>query len=373
MRIMKSAALLGALLALPGLAFGGWATLGLTLADGTSAIALPPVGGTIELRILVNYADVPAGIANVDGYLQASADDVFTVTHRAWGGPFDPARADFAAAESLDGPLTPFSKPLGVVCLGGGSGPADVKGKRNYVAPDNGTLPWTIETITLSVVGIPGVYSLGFSANSYVGSSDFDAKVGVLPTTLGSPITVTVQSGPIPFEIVSAVSRKIHGTAGVYDRAADTIEGRLGGPTRIVTTFNQPIRRINNSNADIALSSGTLGAVSIGMAPNDNVLTVDVSDVTNMSVFTIGYPGIAANDGNSTTPALNCWKCLVGDVDGVSPVTTFDLMLVRGALGRDASASDFGMDLNASGRINNTDIVLCRGRLGQAVDTPCAP
>lgn len=370
---MKLAALVGALLALPGLAFGGWATLGLTLADGTSAITLPPAGGIIEVRLLVNYADVPTGIANVDGYLQASADNVFTVTHRVWGGPFDPARVDFAAAEGFDDPLTPFSKPFGVVCLGGGSGPADVKGKRNYVAPDNGTLPWTIETVTLSVVGVPGVYSLGFSANSFVGSSDFDAKVRAVPTTLGNPIIVTVQSGPVPLEIVSAVSRKTHGTAGVYDRAAGTIEGRLGGPTRIVTTFNQPIYRLNNDSTDITLSSGTLNLATIATLPNDNVLTVDVSGVADLSVFMIGYPGIAASAGGMTTTATNCWKVLGGDVNNRSPIDSLDVLAVRGALNQVADSASYAKDVNTSGRIDGSDILHVRESLGNAVAGDCAP
>jgi hypothetical protein len=170
--------------------------------------------------------------------------------------------------------------------------------------------------------------------------------------------------------IVSAVSQKTHGTTGSYDRASGSIEGRSSGVTRVVATFNQDIQRVNNNASDISLSSGTLGTVTVTGA----VLTVSVSGVTDKAIFTIGFPGIAAEcDIAEVTSATKCWKVLIGDANGTSPVNSLDILAIRGVLNAITSASNFTKDLNASGKIDSLDILASRGKLNNAVSGTCAP
>jgi hypothetical protein len=66
-----------------------------------------------------------------------------------------------------------------------------------------------------------------------------------------------------------------------------------------------------------------------------------------------------------------CWKVLMGNANGTSPVNSLDILAIRGALNQTASASNFTKDLNASGKIDSLDILACRGKLNNAVSGTC--
>ena len=170
--------------------------------------------------------------------------------------------------------------------------------------------------------------------------------------------------------VLSSVSRKTHGTSGTYNVSSGSFEGRVNGPTQIVTTFNQNVHRVNNTAADFTLSSGTLGTVTVAGA----VVTVNVSGVADQAIFTIGFPGIASDCDNTTTTATKCWKVLQGDVNGISPVNNFDVLAVRGLLGQVTDGSNFTRDVNYyNGKIDNFDMLFTRGKLGHSVAGTCNP
>ncbi len=192
----------------------------------------------------------------------------------------------------------------------------------------------------------------------------------------GDEITFVIDVGPTPdcdpLTIVSAVSRKAHGTWGNFDINSGGTESRISGPTQLVVTFNQNVKRVNNNASDFTLSSGTLGAVVVSGA----VVTVNVTGVTNQTIFTIGFPGIeidAVCNGVKTTSATKCWKALYCDVNASNAVNNTDIVNVRGQLAQPLSGSNFTRDVNANGSINNTDIVNVRGQLGKTVTGTCAP
>ncbi len=188
----------------------------------------------------------------------------------------------------------------------------------------------------------------------------------VAPNSATGDSITFVLGGGTPLSIVSSVSRKTHGTAGDFDVASGGWEGRvpstsLQGPSKIVTTFNQNIARVNNNNSDVSVSSGTVGSIVVA----GSTLTVNLTGITNRATFTIGYPGIAAASGGSTTAATNCWQVLAGEASGGSPlvVNTSDFVYVRGRIGMAVSASTFRADVNADGAINTSDFVAIRGRI----------
>jgi len=176
--------------------------------------------------------------------------------------------------------------------------------------------------------------------------------------------------GP-PLQVISSVSRKVHGTSGTFDVASGGWEGRvpntaLQGPSTIVTRFNQAIQQVTGTNADVSVSSG----IVTGLAISNDELTVTLTGIANKATFTIGYPGIAAAaDINLLTAQTDCWQVLAGEASGPSGtppvivVNTSDFVYVRGRIGQVLGAGNFRADVNADGAINTSDFVAIRGRI----------
>jgi hypothetical protein len=204
-----------------------------------------------------------------------------------------------------------------------------------------------------------------------------EVQAFAVPANVVTGDTITFVAGPFcccpdSLEVVSAVSRKTHGTAGAFDRPSGTIEGRSGGVTKVVTTFDNEIQRVTNSSSDVSISSGTVGAITV----EGKVLTVNVSGVTDKALFTISYPGIVVACFNIitdvSTDTVNCWKVLSGDVNGTSPVNSLDLLAIRGGgIEQIVFPTNFAGDLNASGRIDSLDLLACRSKLNNAVTGTC--
>ncbi len=183
-----------------------------------------------------------------------------------------------------------------------------------------------VDLVTAPQAGNPEVQAFAVPANQAVGDT----------------ITFLIDEAPPACDeltVVSSVSRKPHGTSGAFDLASGSTEGRINGVTQIVTTFDKDIQRATETQFDVQVSSGTVGTITaVGQ-----VLTVNITGVSNQTLFTISYPGIVAVcDDNITSETVNCWRVLYGDV-------------------------------NASGSVNNTDIVNVRGQLGKTVSGTCAP
>jgi hypothetical protein len=231
----------------------------------------------------------------------------------------------------------------------------------------------------LSMQGLAaGMYTLAVSpgtgttimpyASNRCGLGSPAAFAAVPNAVTGDEITFVVGNPCNALSIISAVSRGMHGTAGSYDIPAGQTECRACGLTRIVTTFNQNIMRVNNNASDISISSGTLGSVSVF----GNELTVRLTGATNGALFTIGFPGIAAACNlNQRTSGSLCWRFLIGDVNGSSKVDSLDILAVRGVLNQTTNATNFRKDVNCSGRLDSLDLLAIRGALGRTV--PACP
>ena len=208
------------------------------------------------------------------------------------------------------------------------------------------------------------------------------ARVGTITVTAagatGSPTSVTVTQAECStaLAIDSAVSMKTHGTCGTYAIASGGVECRKNQITRVATVFNQAIQRVNNNNTDISVTSGSISTITIGTTTVANdTLIVDMTagTVTNLAVWTLSYPGIAAVcDINNRTTATKCWKVVSGDVDGNGTVQNGDVTSVVGRLGQVVTdLLTARRDYDCNGRIQNSDVTSVVGRLGGALCTGC--
>lgn len=198
------------------------------------------------------------------------------------------------------------------------------------------------------------------------GDFNFDGMVNEVDlgiwTACTTPCTMPV--------VVSAVSRKTQG-AGDFDIdliVAGAVESRLGGPTQVVVTFDQPVQAVGGvaSPANVSVSSGTVTQVTIA----GPVLTVDLADADNASLFTLGFPGIQSLCAEPVTQS-SCFKVLVGDVDGSGVVNLSDMLAIRDMLNQMVSASNFRADVDASGKLDLADMLAVRDRLNTRVAASC--
>ena len=114
---------------------------------------------------------------------------------------------------------------------------------------------------------------------------------------------------------ISAVSRKTHGAAGTFDidlplAGPVGVEDRSGGATndyQVVVTFAS-----NVSVSSAVVSAGT-GSVSSATGSGTNILTVNLTGVTNAQYITIGLNCVDDGLGASGNVAVTM-GVLIGDV-----------------------------------------------------------
>jgi uncharacterized repeat protein (TIGR03803 family) len=160
-------------------------------------------------------------------------------------------------------------------------------------------------------------------------------------------------------QLVSAVSRKTHGSGGTFDidlpqSGTPGIECRSGGANgdyQVVATFALPV-----TFTSATVSSGT-GGVAAALASGNQVF-VNLTGVTNAQRITLTLVGV--NDGTSTADVPVSMGVLIGDVNASRRVDAADVSLVRQQTLQPVDSSNFREDINASGRIDAADVSIAR-------------
>jgi hypothetical protein len=164
------------------------------------------------------------------------------------------------------------------------------------------------------------------------------------------------------------VSRKTHGTAGVFDITVDgaqaigsasiTVEPRaIGTGHQIVYTFTTAPAAAGTATVTNA-SNASAGTATTAISGNSVIVTLTgVADNqrVNVNVSNVGGAGVFSN-----TVAVGF---LLGDVDSSRQVGPTDINLTKAAANAGVvNATTFRRDLNADGTIGPTDINLVKAR-----------
>ncbi len=180
--------------------------------------------------------------------------------------------------------------------------------------------------------------------------------------------------GTSPPPIQSAVSRKVHGSAGTLDinlplAGTPGVECRSGGDTgdyQVVINFASAVTVNGNFQADV--TSGT-GAVGVNGASNGGVVSVNGATVTvsltnianaqtiGLTLFDVHQ---GANAGDVTVPM----SILIGDTTGNGSVNSSDVSETKGASGTVGATRD---DVTVNGVINSSDVSLVKSQSGTAL------
>jgi hypothetical protein len=193
-------------------------------------------------------------------------------------------------------------------------------------------------------------------------------------TTPGSEVTTASRYTPMPLTSdtecpvvpVSAVSRKVHSSAGTFDinlplTGAPGIECRTGGANgdhQIVINFSKPIR-LNTA----AVTSGT-GSVN-GLLVSGSTVTVNLTGVANAQKVTVTL--FSVTDGTNASNVLVPMGVLLGDTTADRSVNSADIGQTKSQSGHVVTSSNFREDVTVDGSINSADIGLVKSKSGTAL------
>jgi len=182
-----------------------------------------------------------------------------------------------------------------------------------------------------------------------------------------------------PPQLISAYSRKWHGNLGEFDiplplGTYDSTNGgkfidhgmecRIGGPTKIVLVFSEPIQveaGISGSDGGIRIYPGTLNETII----DENLMFLNIADVTDGSCMTISISGVTDLVGNPLTGDNNVnVRVLLGDINADNLVNISDLSEVKAYFSSPlVHENNCRIDVNGDGIINELDLETVRTNL----------
>jgi hypothetical protein len=205
------------------------------------------------------------------------------------------------------------------------------------------------------------------------------------------PALVTVFTNGIPSDakyvlvysqyaptVMSAVSRKTHGGAGIFDitmplTGSSGVECRTTGGTNdytLVVTFAGNVTVTGSPQAQVTSGTGCVGTGGVctgNVSVSGAVVTVPLTNIANAQVINVRINGV---NSASDRPAVDVnipMGILWGDTSGNRAVNSADIAQTKGRTGQPVHATNFRSDVNASGSINAGDIVIVKQNSGRSL------
>ena len=299
-----------------------------------------------------------------DGFYKGNAGFTVALSNPTGGGAVGPAttvtilETDWPPAITTASPL-----PAGTV----GASYSQTLGATNGAPP----YAWAVTGGTL-----PGGLTLGTNGlisgtPTAAGTFNFTAQVtDTAPASSSSNFALTINPAPA---LLSAVSRKTHGSAGTFDlpltldpTSNATVEPRLGGPTTLIFNFNTNVAAAGGvlNAGSFSLTNVTYSAASI----SSSNLTLNLTNAVDQSLVTVVLSGITDLAGNplAGTNAVRI-SSLYGDVNQSGAVNVVDMQKVKNNLLQGLTSANFLCDVNCNGGINVADLQQIKNNLLHAV------
>ncbi len=159
---------------------------------------------------------------------------------------------------------------------------------------------------------------------------------------------------------IGAVSRKTHGSAGVFDvdlplSGTPAVESRSSTAGHsLVFTFSNPI-----ASGSAAITSGS---ATLNGSPtfSGNTMTVNLTGVANAQTLTVSLSNVTDTFGQVLLSTSVSMSVLLGDSNGNNSVTASDIAQTKASVGAALSSANFRSDFNLSGAINATDVAIAK-------------
>jgi hypothetical protein len=192
--------------------------------------------------------------------------------------------------------------------------------------------------------------------------------------TAGSSGPFNVDSAALPPSLVSAASRRVHGSAGTFDlplslvvppavNHSPTTEPRQGPAQTIVFAFD---KAISGATATITEGTATAGTPTF----SGNSVIVPLTGVSDRQYVTVTLSAVTSTDGGSGGTGVARVGFLRGDVSQNRVVSLADVAQVNAQLAQLVTAANFLKDVNASGTLSLADKAIANANLTQALPTP---
>jgi hypothetical protein len=171
-----------------------------------------------------------------------------------------------------------------------------------------------------------------------------------------------------PPSLLSIVSRKSHGNAGVFDvdLTNGSIECRSGGANgnyTLVFTFANPLTSVDA----VTISSGTAGIKSGVIGTDAHQYIVDLTGVTNGQHVVVSLKSVQDAAANFSGTVAATFNLLIGDTSADQTVNSADIAQTKSQSGTMVTNSNCREDLNADGWINSGDIAQVKSKSGTAL------
>jgi hypothetical protein len=177
----------------------------------------------------------------------------------------------------------------------------------------------------------------------------------------------------------SAVSRKTHGSAGVFSvtmplTGSVGIECRSGGATndhQLMLTFATPVTVNGSPQAQVTSGTGQIGTGGtsnggvVTLDQTKTVVTVPLTNVANAQRIAVTL--FSVSDGTNTNNVSIPMGVLVGDTTGNGAVNSSDIAQTQSQSGQLVTSSNFREDLTLNGSINSSDIAFVQSKSGTAL------
>ena len=209
----------------------------------------------------------------------------------------------------------------------------------------------------------------GNDQNAFINSNFFAYVFLGLPYDFSMGVNGTVHGQGGDLTLVSAASRKTHGSKGAFDISLP-LTGDPGIECRAGLTRNAVVMTFNNNvtGADSASSScGTVGSVSVDPADAHNLLVTFNGAGCNASTVTVTATNVHDDQGNTLSSASANMGILVGDVTGDGRVTNGDTAAVQAVQGQQTNSSNFRDDVTLDGKVNTQDVQTVRSHRGDVL------
>lgn len=282
-------------------------------------------------------------------------------------------RRNIAGINASDGTPTSFDPEANDPTSGGGVFALAVSGSTVYAAGFFSTIGGQSRNLLAGLNASDGS-ATSFDPNGAPGFGAYALAVAADGTLYAGgsfdTFDLAYQQGFAQFsptlKLVSAVSRRTHGSAGTFDidllqTGTPGIECRSGGATNdysIVFTF------VNNISVGAAsVTSGTGSVRNFSVAGNQ--VTVNLTGVSNAQTIVVTLAGVS--DGTNTGSVQATMGVLVGDTTADKSVNSADISQTKSQSGQVVTIANFREDVTADGSINSADISLVKSRSGTAL------
>jgi hypothetical protein len=224
----------------------------------------------------------------------------------------------------------------------------------------------SVDALTSSTTGYGSQFSACWSSSA-TGNSGSQGNFSIIKFS-------TRSAAPT---VVSAVSRKSHGSGGEFDvemplTGTTGVESRSGGATSdytLVVTFANPVTVGGTPQASVTSGTATVGT---GGTSNGGQVTVSGSTVivplTNVAdAQTINVTLSNVSTGTASGDVMIPMSILVADVNGDRSVNVSDALQTRNRSGSITDGTNFRSDVNTDGTINGGDVINVRSRSGNSL------